>query len=94
FPTAQGFSGHRLFISAFMLASKVICDDTPFPLLRDPQVTVFSYPCSCSHPRSSVTTLTPSPLLRDLHVTVFSYLLSCSHPRSSVTTLTPSPPLR
>ncbi|KAI5981972.1 hypothetical protein EDD15DRAFT_2405847, partial [Pisolithus albus] len=28
FPTARGSSSHRLFISAFMLASKVICDDT------------------------------------------------------------------
>ena len=30
FPAAHGSSGHRLFISAFMLASKVpvICDDT------------------------------------------------------------------
>jgi len=28
FPTAKGSSGHRLFISAFMIASKVICDDT------------------------------------------------------------------
>lgn len=28
FPAARGSSGHRLFISAFMLASKVICDDT------------------------------------------------------------------
>ncbi|KAG1882541.1 uncharacterized protein F5891DRAFT_1250393, partial [Suillus fuscotomentosus] len=28
FPTAQGSSGHHLFVSAFMLASKVICDDT------------------------------------------------------------------
>ncbi|KAG1795405.1 uncharacterized protein HD556DRAFT_1442247 [Suillus plorans] len=28
FPTAWGSSGHRLFISAFMLASKVICDST------------------------------------------------------------------
>ncbi|KAN0081278.1 hypothetical protein V8E55_008902 [Tylopilus felleus] len=28
FPTARGSSGHRLFVSAFMLASKVICDDT------------------------------------------------------------------
>ena len=28
FPTARGLSGHRLFVSAFMLASKVICDDT------------------------------------------------------------------
>ncbi|KAI9441963.1 hypothetical protein BJY52DRAFT_1128812, partial [Lactarius psammicola] len=27
-PTAKGSSGHRLFISAFMLASKIICDDT------------------------------------------------------------------
>jgi len=27
FPTARGSSGHRLFVSAFMLASKVICDD-------------------------------------------------------------------
>ncbi|KAG1785725.1 uncharacterized protein HD556DRAFT_1450479 [Suillus plorans] len=27
-PTAWGSSGHRLFISAFMLASKVICDST------------------------------------------------------------------
>ena len=26
FPTARGSSGHRLFISAFMIASKVICD--------------------------------------------------------------------
>ncbi|KAF8653280.1 hypothetical protein AX16_003982 [Volvariella volvacea WC 439] len=28
FPTARGSSGHRLFISAFMISSKVICDDT------------------------------------------------------------------
>jgi Cyclin, N-terminal domain len=28
FPTARGSSGHRLFISGFMIASKVICDDT------------------------------------------------------------------
>jgi hypothetical protein len=28
FPTAKGSSGHCLFISAFMLASKIICDDT------------------------------------------------------------------
>jgi hypothetical protein len=28
FPTARGPLGHRLFISAFMVASKVICDDT------------------------------------------------------------------
>lgn len=28
YPYARGSSGHRLFISAFMLASKVICDDT------------------------------------------------------------------
>lgn len=29
FPTAHGsLAGHRLFISAFMIASKVICDDT------------------------------------------------------------------
>ncbi|KZT36389.1 hypothetical protein SISSUDRAFT_71074 [Sistotremastrum suecicum HHB10207 ss-3] len=28
FPSARGSSGHRLFISAFMIASKVICDDT------------------------------------------------------------------
>ncbi|KAG2111408.1 hypothetical protein BD769DRAFT_1746298 [Suillus cothurnatus] len=28
FPTARGSSAHHLFISAFMLASKVICDDT------------------------------------------------------------------
>ncbi|KAJ7693746.1 hypothetical protein B0H14DRAFT_3531056 [Mycena olivaceomarginata] len=28
FPTARDSSGHRLFISAFMIASKVICDDT------------------------------------------------------------------
>ncbi|KAJ7751052.1 hypothetical protein B0H16DRAFT_1841334 [Mycena metata] len=28
FPTTRGSSGHRLFISAFMVASKVICDDT------------------------------------------------------------------
>jgi len=27
FPIARGSSGHRLFVSAFMLASKVICDD-------------------------------------------------------------------
>ncbi|KAL7421635.1 hypothetical protein Q5752_003404 [Cryptotrichosporon argae] len=28
FPAARGSSGHRLFISAFMIASKVHCDDT------------------------------------------------------------------
>ncbi|KAF8314905.1 hypothetical protein DL93DRAFT_2079503 [Clavulina sp. PMI_390] len=28
FPQARGSSGHRLFISAFMIASKVVCDDT------------------------------------------------------------------
>lgn len=28
YPSAKGSSGHRLFISAFMIASKVICDDT------------------------------------------------------------------
>lgn len=28
FPAARGSSGHRLFISAVMIASKVICDDT------------------------------------------------------------------
>ena len=28
FPTAHGLSGHCLFISAFMIAWKVICDDT------------------------------------------------------------------
>lgn len=28
FPAAKGSSGHRLFISAFMIASKVLCDDT------------------------------------------------------------------
>ncbi|QRV98145.1 Cyclin, N-terminal domain [Ceratobasidium sp. AG-Ba] len=28
FPAARGSSGHRLYISAFMIASKVICDDT------------------------------------------------------------------
>jgi hypothetical protein len=28
FPAAKGYSGHRLFISAFMLASKIMCDDT------------------------------------------------------------------
>ncbi|KAI0055129.1 cyclin-like protein, partial [Artomyces pyxidatus] len=28
FPNAKGTSGRRLFISAFMIASKVICDDT------------------------------------------------------------------
>src|SRR5882762_11152189 len=28
FVAARGSSGHRLFISAFMIASKVICDDT------------------------------------------------------------------
>jgi hypothetical protein len=28
FPTARSLSGHRLFISAFMIASRVICDDT------------------------------------------------------------------
>ncbi|KAG2071624.1 hypothetical protein BDR04DRAFT_1135000 [Suillus decipiens] len=27
-PTARGSSSHHLFVSAFMLASKVICDDT------------------------------------------------------------------
>ncbi|KDQ06614.1 hypothetical protein BOTBODRAFT_86484, partial [Botryobasidium botryosum FD-172 SS1] len=28
FPTTCGSSGHRLFIPAFMIASKIICDDT------------------------------------------------------------------
>ena len=28
FPAAKGSSGHRLFIFAFTLASKIICDDT------------------------------------------------------------------
>ena len=28
FPTAHGLSRHRLFLSTFMLASKVICDNT------------------------------------------------------------------
>ena len=28
FPTASGSSGHRLFISALMITSKVICDTT------------------------------------------------------------------
>ncbi|WVQ72590.1 hypothetical protein IAR50_002148 [Cryptococcus sp. DSM 104548] len=28
YPAARGSSGHRLFISAFMIASKIICDDT------------------------------------------------------------------
>ncbi|KAN0124364.1 hypothetical protein V8E52_002013 [Russula decolorans] len=28
FPAAKGSSGHRLFIPAFLLASKIICDDT------------------------------------------------------------------
>ncbi|KAF5360311.1 hypothetical protein D9758_009129 [Tetrapyrgos nigripes] len=28
FPTTRGHSGHRLFLTAFMIASKVICDDT------------------------------------------------------------------
>jgi hypothetical protein len=28
FPLARGSSGHRLFISAFMISSKVMCDDT------------------------------------------------------------------
>ncbi|OJT02146.1 hypothetical protein TRAPUB_7389 [Trametes pubescens] len=28
FPAACGSSGHHLFISTFMVASKVICDDT------------------------------------------------------------------
>lgn len=28
FPAAKGSSGHRLFVSAYMLASKIICDDT------------------------------------------------------------------
>jgi hypothetical protein len=27
FPTARGSSGHNLFLSAFMIASKLICDD-------------------------------------------------------------------
>ncbi len=30
FPTTRGSSGRRIFISAFMIASKVICDDTYF----------------------------------------------------------------
>lgn len=28
FPSARGSSGHRLFITAFMISSKVMCDDT------------------------------------------------------------------
>ncbi|KAF9047404.1 hypothetical protein BJ165DRAFT_1403129 [Panaeolus papilionaceus] len=28
FPSAKGSSGHRLFISAYMISSKVMCDDT------------------------------------------------------------------
>jgi hypothetical protein len=28
YPSARGSSGHRLFISAFMIASKIVCDDT------------------------------------------------------------------
>jgi hypothetical protein len=28
FPAARGSSGHRLFLSAFMIGSKVVCDDT------------------------------------------------------------------
>lgn len=28
FPTARGSCGHRLFITAFMISSKVMCDDT------------------------------------------------------------------
>lgn len=28
FPTASGFSGHRIFLSTFILASKMICDDS------------------------------------------------------------------
>ncbi|KAJ7616384.1 hypothetical protein DFH06DRAFT_1365586 [Mycena polygramma] len=28
FPTARGLSGHRLFISVFMIAAKIMCDDT------------------------------------------------------------------
>ncbi|TDL13832.1 hypothetical protein BD410DRAFT_734809, partial [Rickenella mellea] len=28
FPATHGSSGHRLFLSAFMIASKVVCDDT------------------------------------------------------------------
>jgi hypothetical protein len=28
FPAAKGSSGHHLFISTFMPASKIICDDT------------------------------------------------------------------
>jgi hypothetical protein len=28
FPAARGSSGQRLFIAAFMIASKVVCDDT------------------------------------------------------------------
>jgi len=28
FPSARGSSGHHLFISAYMISSKVICNDT------------------------------------------------------------------
>lgn len=28
FPSARGSSGHRLFVSAYMISSKVMCDDT------------------------------------------------------------------
>src|SRR6266404_577874 len=47
FPAAKGSSSHCLFISAFMLASKIICNDTysnkswcivgPYPLMVLPQ---------------------------------------------------------
>jgi len=41
FLTTQGLSGHRLSVSAFMLASKVICDDTPYSRQRQRHVLVY-----------------------------------------------------
>jgi hypothetical protein len=50
FPTARGSSGHRLFISAFMIASKVICDDTYSNSPSSPiQVPAPSRPCVRAH---------------------------------------------
>ncbi|KAG1901617.1 uncharacterized protein F5891DRAFT_950362, partial [Suillus fuscotomentosus] len=77
----------------FMLASKVICDNTysnkswprvsqgMFQLREINQVSLPNYYSPSSNSKHA------SPLLEDLQVTVFSYPPSCSHPRLSVTTL-------
>jgi hypothetical protein len=82
----------QLFISAFMLAFKVICDDPPsliapsctsgFRLLKDRRVIGCSYRPSCSPPRSSATT--PPSLIAPSCTSVFRLLrdhqvIGCSY---------------